>query len=243
MPKQRGTNPITGTIDGFTYYYNKQHGYLMRRKAGPSSKQVKKSPAFDMTRRNNDEFGRASHYGKVIRSGFHSLIRHCKDGTMYHRLSTRLREIMNQDTESVFGGRDLRRDTLAAFRHFEWDQQSLSKKYFELPVETEVYDERMEVNVVVQLNKKPKGAAAWMLYSTAVHVDFRTEKVKMDPQESDLYEYEKGAFIEGFTHYFPKQSLVFHGMCLVWYGYDATTADYYPLKEERVNVGFVRFVR
>lgn len=65
MAKQLGVNPISGTIDGYTYYFNKEYGFLLRHKGGPSKKQVKKSRQYDIPRRNMEEFGRASRYGKT----------------------------------------------------------------------------------------------------------------------------------------------------------------------------------
>ncbi len=242
MAKQQGSNPITGTFNGFSYYYNKAHGYLVRRTGAPTKQRLKKGSEFDITRRNNNEFGRASHYGKLLRTGFRRITKHCKDGSMNIRLARRLREIMMMDKESVFGNRDLRKDNLIALQHFEWDCESLSRKYFDLPIETRHSSGCLEVTTGISLDRKPKGADAWKLFSVAVTVDFITDKVKTYEQESDVYEFEKGDFAESFTHYVSEDCVLFHGMCLVWLVYDATIDDYVPLKREHVNVGFVRYV-
>lgn len=242
MAKQQGANPITGTIDGFSFYFNKTYGFLVRRKGGPTKKQVKQSREYDIPRRNMAEFGRANHYGKLIRYGFHGLIRHCKESRMYSRLANRLRDIMKMDQESAFGKRDLRKDNMAKFSHFDLDQYNLSKQYFELPIEVQVYNGCLEVTAGISLGKKPGGADAWRLYSVAVSIDFINKNVRADEKQSDIYEFEKGDFAESFTHEVPDETELFYGMCIVWYRYDATIDDYTPLKEEHVNAGFVRYV-
>jgi hypothetical protein len=242
MAKQHGTNPIIGTIDGYSYYYNKEHGFLMRRKGGPSRKQVKQSSQFDIPRRNSSEFGRASHYGKLIRTGFWEMRRLCKDASMNTRLSSILRKILKMDGESEFGKRDLRRNNLATLKHFEWDSKSLSRKYFELPVETTVSSGMIEVTAGISLTSRPRGADAWQLISLAVTIDFKTDKTKTDLQQSDLYEFEKGDFAESFSHYYPAHGELFHGMLIAWYAYDAAKDEYAPLKQEHVNAGFIRYI-
>ncbi len=242
MARQQGNNPITGTIDGFSFYYNKEHGFLMRRKTGPTRKQVKTDSAFNLTRRNNSEFGRASSYGKLIRRGFHEMTRHCKDGTMNTRLSQRLREIMKMDNESEWGKRDLRKDNLKIFEHFEWDARSLSRQYFELPAVIKYRNGCLEAIAGISLKTKLKGADSWKLYSIAVEVDFVSDKVSADVQQSDVYAFEKGDFAESFTHYCKDDGVLFYGMCIVWHSYDATINDYKPLKGEHVNAGFIKYV-
>jgi hypothetical protein len=242
MAKQRGSNPLTGPMDDYSYYFHKDYGFLVRRKGGPSRNQLKKGSHFDIPRRNNSEFGRASNYGRLVRVGFRVFSRYCKDGSMNTRLCCRVLELVKMDKESEFGKRDLRTDSLAAFTHFEWDKQCLSSKFFELPVETNCRKGNLEVTAGISLGSKPRGASAWKLYSIAATIDFRGKTVKADEQESDLYEFEKGDFAESFTHYYTEQGVLFHGMCIAWYAYDAKIDDYVPLKQDHVNAGFVRYV-
>ncbi len=237
-----GVNPITGTIDGFSFYYNKAYGYLVRRKGGPTKKQVLQSAAFDLPRRNMEEFGRANRNGRLIRFGFRGLVQHCRESKMYSRLANRLRDIMEMDKESVWGKRDLRRDHMKRFSYFELDQYSLTSKYFELPVEPEVNNECLEITAGISLSKQPIGADAWRLFSVAVHIDFINEQVQADEKQSDIYEFEKGDFAESFSHEVLSEGELFYGMCIVWYRYDATIDDYTVLKKEHVNAGFIRYV-
>lgn len=146
------------------------------------------------------------------------------------------------DKESEFGKRDLRRDNMKMLSHFDLDQHSLSRQYFELPVETNVSNGCLEAIAGISLKAKPRGADAWKLYSVVVSIDFINKQVRSDEKESDIYAFEKKHFAKSFTHTVPEGTVLLHGMCIAWYRYDATIDDYTPLKGEHVNAGFVRYV-
>jgi hypothetical protein len=58
MGQMNSTPPFTGTVDGLTYY--KVRGsdkILVRKKGGPTKKQIQKKDSFAVTRKNNMEFG------------------------------------------------------------------------------------------------------------------------------------------------------------------------------------------
>lgn len=242
MARQHGTNPITGKLGDLSFYYNQAYGHLVRSKGGPSKRQILTGVQFDITRRNMSEFGRASHYGKLIRYGFAPLIKQCKESQMYSRLSTRLRQLMKADTVSEFGKRDLRTDNMQLFTHFELDQYSLSSQYFELPVETKLNNGSLEVTAGISLTRKPPGIDGWKLMSVAVGIDFIKQEVHRSDAASDVYVFEKGGYADGFIHTVPEGGILFHGMCIAWYRYDATTDDYTPLKEKHKNAGFIGYV-
>jgi len=68
MARLKGIVHLRGTIDGFTFYKIKGiEGTITRRKAGPTSEQVKTDPAYARTRENSKEFGTASTAGKILR--------------------------------------------------------------------------------------------------------------------------------------------------------------------------------
>jgi hypothetical protein len=242
MPKQKGTMLFTGSMQNLSFYKNKLHGHVVRTKGGPSGNQIKTGKNFAVTRKNMSEFGRASAYGKRIRLGFHHLIRHCKDGTMNTNLVTRIKEILKMDDKSALGKRDFRKDTLAIFRHFELDSKSLSSRYFELPVNTEIHNGELDVYAGITLGKKPEGVDAWKLVSVAAGIDFVKNNMDTDLKASDVFVYGKGSYGVGFHHYYNEGMNLFHGMCIVFYEYDPVIDDYRPLKADHVNAGFIRYV-
>jgi hypothetical protein len=242
MPKQQGAIKLTGTYGDVNYYYHKSYGFLARQKPGPGRKRVKTSPEFKNTRRHNAEFGRASHYGKLLRHAFALLGHYCYNGTMYHQLSSRIYALLMMDKESEWGKRDLNRQSLETFNHFELDSTWPSKRYFTLPVHIEAGDGCTEVTAGIHLNRKPKQADAWKVVSVTAMIDLITNKIKKDIQESELFACEKGAFGLQFTHYHEADALLFYGLCIVFYRYDATTGTYKQLKGGEAKPGFIRYV-
>jgi hypothetical protein len=244
MPKQVGMFPIAGKIQGLDFYETEAYGPLVKRSGGPSREQVLHGDNYAYTRLNNEEFGRGSKYGALIRKGLRSLLTYCQEAETHNNLSNRIRDIMKTDKESKWGSRDLRRDTLVELRHFELDSRYLSTQYFELPVETHVGNGELGIAAGITFKRKPHGIDAWKLISVAASVDLVTKQETNDVQKSDLYELEKGSFGVGFNHTYDEDRLLFHGMCIVFYKYDAVIDDYRELKRrERVNAGFLRYVQ
>ena len=192
-------------VDNISFYIHKEYGALARRKGGPTSEQVKTSSSFALTRKNNSEFGKASHYGKLLRLAFRPLINHCRETKLDTNLSSRLRAIIRMDTESEFGGRDLRRNTIQAFRHFELDSGCLSSQYFELPVPTVLKDKSVEVIAALRFSKRPPNVDAWKVKSVAVSLDLIAGTIESQVIESGLNDVATGRFAEAFTHHLAKE--------------------------------------
>ena len=74
MAKLKGPFEFEGKLGGLSAY--KMEGVektILRRPAGPSSKDIKTKATYDITRRNNSEFGGCSTAGKYTRLCFHPL--------------------------------------------------------------------------------------------------------------------------------------------------------------------------
>ena len=65
MARQRSIIKVDGTIGGITFYKSKD-GYLAREKGGIPAERIANDPAFQRTRENGAEFGRAGKAGKVL---------------------------------------------------------------------------------------------------------------------------------------------------------------------------------
>jgi hypothetical protein len=104
MARHKGVIRFTGTIDGLTYYESK-YGPLVRKKAGPSSEQVKKEPAFQRLRENGKEFGNCGKATKLLRSVLMPLLKDARDYQVTARLVKLMTGIKNLDTSSARGER------------------------------------------------------------------------------------------------------------------------------------------
>lgn len=105
MAKLDGIIQLTGSIDNLSFY--KMRGsdkIIIRRKGGPSKKQVKYSPNFENTRHNNMEFGGRALAAATIKNYLHPLL-FLADHNIVGPLNALLRAIQKMDTESGRGKR------------------------------------------------------------------------------------------------------------------------------------------
>ncbi len=75
MAQLIGNIQVTGSLDNLSFY--KMRGsdkIIVRKKGGPTRKQVKKSPKFENTRRNNMEFGGRSRAVGYIKNALWPLL-------------------------------------------------------------------------------------------------------------------------------------------------------------------------
>ena len=72
MARQKGIIKLKGTI-GDISFYKTGDGHLAREKGGVDGSRIANDPAFQRTRENGSEFGRAGKGGKVIRNAIRLL--------------------------------------------------------------------------------------------------------------------------------------------------------------------------
>jgi hypothetical protein len=86
MAKQKGIIKLKGTIGDITFYKSKD-GYIAREKGGVDAKRIANDPAFQRTRENGSEFGRAGKAGKTLRMALRTLLLNSSDSRMVSRLT------------------------------------------------------------------------------------------------------------------------------------------------------------
>jgi len=107
MAQLIGNLQFIGSLDNLSYY--KMRGsdkIIVRKKGGPSRKQVKKSPRFENTRRNNKEFGGRSLAAKQVSSALF-LLRFLADYNITGPINALLKPIQEMDTHNDFGKRSI----------------------------------------------------------------------------------------------------------------------------------------
>lgn len=104
MAKQKGIIKLEGTVGDITFYKSKD-GYVAKEKSGPSAERIATDPAFQRTRENGQEFGRAGKAGKVLRNAIRSLIQNAADSKAVSRLTKEMMKVVKADVTS---GRGLR---------------------------------------------------------------------------------------------------------------------------------------
>ena len=100
MAKQGGIIKLEGTI-GDIAFYKSQDGYLAREKGGVSAERIKSDPAFQRTRENGSEFGRAGSAGKVLRNALRQVVQPVADNRMVSRLTKKMIEAVKALVDNV----------------------------------------------------------------------------------------------------------------------------------------------
>lgn len=106
MAKQKGIIKLKGTISDITFYKT-QDGHLAREKGGVDGQRIKNDPAFQRTRENGAEFGRAGKAGKLLRNAFRALYLNSADSRMVSRLTQAMMRVVKADAVSDRGQRHI----------------------------------------------------------------------------------------------------------------------------------------
>jgi hypothetical protein len=106
MARQKGIIKLKGTIGDITFYKT-QDGHLAREKGGIEASRIASDPAFQRTRENGSEFGRAGKAGKVLRTAFRALLLNSADGRMVSRLTQQMVKVIQADLINERGLRNV----------------------------------------------------------------------------------------------------------------------------------------
>ena len=120
MAKQTGIIKLKGTIGGISFYKTSD-GHLAREKGGVDKSRIQNDPAFQRTRENGSEFGRAGKGGKVLRNAIRVLLQNAKDKRVVSRLTKSLVAITKTDTTNERGLRTLQDGNLNLLEGFEFN--------------------------------------------------------------------------------------------------------------------------
>ncbi len=129
MARQKGPLKVQGTL-GDLNFYKSQDGFLIREKGGVDAKRIKKDPAFQRTRENGMEFGRAGKDGKLLRTALRQVLLHA-DNRLVSRMQRALMIVLQADAVSARGKRTVTNGTLGLLKDFEFNVRSpLSSLFF-----------------------------------------------------------------------------------------------------------------
>ncbi|EGV43605.1 hypothetical protein BZARG_2633 [Bizionia argentinensis JUB59] len=120
MARQTGIIKLKGTLDDISFYKTSD-GHLARTKGGIDASRIANDPAFQRTRENGSEFGRAGKAGKLIRNAIRVLLQNAKDKRVVSRLTKDLVAIVKTDAVNLRGERTVQDGNLDAFLGFEFN--------------------------------------------------------------------------------------------------------------------------
>jgi hypothetical protein len=241
MARQKGPLRFEGSVGELSFYRDKQHGYIVRRKGGPSRRQIKTRKSCARVRENNEEFGLASSAGALLRQAFAPLIQPCREYSMSRRLQAELLALVKADTTHGRGERKLLPENLPALKHFELSALCPSSRYFLLPVQRKGTGEDLLVQApLLSLQGLVAGATHFEVCSVVVRIDFDKRKWSQQVQYSGKLKVGSEALPLCFNHDLPGEGILFYGAGILFY--QEVNGAYKLLQEERIKCGFLGVV-
>jgi hypothetical protein len=102
MARQKSIIKLKGTIIDITFY-KKKDGHLAREKGGIDASRIANDPAFQKTRENGSEFGRAGKAGKVLKTALRQVLINSAGGRMVSRLTQAMTKFIQADATNPRG--------------------------------------------------------------------------------------------------------------------------------------------
>ena len=191
MAKQASIIKLKGTIGGITFYKS-QDGYLAREKVGVDGDRIANDAAFQRTRENGSEFGRAGSAGKILRTSLRALLQNARDSRMVSRLTQRMVGVIQADVTNTRGQRNVIDGEAELLEGFEFNIKGKLGTTLYAPY-TVTIDRAAGTLVIdipsfIPLNMiaSPGGATHFKVITTGAEVDFENETYVVDNQSTAI---------------------------------------------------------
>jgi hypothetical protein len=177
MAKQSGIIKLEGTIGDISFYKSKD-GYLARGKGGVDKSRIQNDPAFQRTRENGSEFGRAGSAGRTLRTAFRPLLMNTSDNRVTSRLTQEMTKVIQADATSARGERNVLDGELELLTGFEFNSSSSLGATLYAPFNALIT--RTSGNAVIEIPAfvpqnsvvAPKGATHLKFVSAGAEINF-----------------------------------------------------------------------
>ena len=198
MARQKGIIKLKGTIGDITFYKT-QDGHLAREKGGIDASRIANDAAFQRTRENGAEFGRAGKAGKLMRIAFRGALLKAADGRMVSRLTQRMIKVIQADSTSDRGLRNVIDGEAELLFGFEFNiRGKLGTSLFAPFVGT---IDRVAGEIKVDLASfipanmiaAPSGTTHFKIISGGAEVDFETETFVVSSSETAILPWDNTA--------------------------------------------------
>ena len=198
MAKQKGIIKLDGTIGDITFYKSKD-GYLAREKGGIPADRIANDPAFQRTRENGAEFGRAGKAGKVLRNSIRALLQNASDSRMVSRLTQKMVEVIQEDVTNTRGQRNVIDGEAELLTGFEFNINGKLGTTLYAPFTTTI--DRVAGTLVANLPAfvptnmiaAPGGTTHFKIVSAGAEVDFENETFVIDTQATAVLPWDSAA--------------------------------------------------
>lgn len=180
MAKQRGIIKIEGTLGDITFLKT-QDGYLAKEKTHISAGRIASDAAFQRTRENNAEFGRAGKAGKLLRNAVRTLLQNAKDGRVTSRLTKEMMRVIKADATSTRGQRNVIDGETELLQGFEFNNRAVlsTTLYVKYTAAINRVTGALDVSIpaFIPANEivAPDGATHFKLVTAGAEIDFSNE--------------------------------------------------------------------
>ncbi len=191
MARQRGIMKLEGTIGDITFYKSKD-GYLAKEKGGIPAERIANDPNFQRTRENGAEFGRAGAAGKVLRKALRALLQNAKDPRVVSRLTTEMVKVIQADTTSVRGLRNVIDGEAELLEGFDFNINAKLGTTLYAPFTASIDRVTGGCEVIIpafipmNMVAPPGGTTHFKIVSAAAEIDFENETFVVDSNETAI---------------------------------------------------------
>ncbi len=241
MARQTGIIRLKGTIGGITFYKTTD-GHLVREKGGVDKNRINNDPAFQRTRENGAEFGRAGAGGKLVRKAIRMLLQNAKDKRVTSRLTRSLVRVIKTDPVNERGFRTIQDGDMSLVNGFEFNingklgtvmfapyTPTLDRVAGTLDVEIPAFAPNASIDA-------PGGTTHFKIVSGLAEVDFENEEFVFDSQETAImpWDAQATALINLVSTVTANSTLPLLQVLGVNF-YQEVNGDMYPLKNGSYN--------
>ncbi|MEH6682534.1 MAG: hypothetical protein V7724_18480 [Sediminicola sp.] len=180
MARQKGVLKFKGAMGGISFYRT-QDGHFARTQGGVDGSRIANDPAFQRTRENGAEFGRAGKAGKLLRSAFRAALLNTADKRVVGRLTRDMLRVVKSDNVNERGKRVASAGNLLLLKNFDFNINAKLGTTFFAPfvpaVDRVAGSLAVSVEPFVPLNMivAPSGTSHFRLTSGGAEMDFDNE--------------------------------------------------------------------
>nr|WP_315142891.1 hypothetical protein [uncultured Flavobacterium sp.] len=191
MAKQKGIIKLKGTIGDITFYKTKD-GYIAREKGGIDANRIANDPAFQRTRENGSEFGRAGKAGKTLRLALRTLLLNSSDSKMVSRLTQLMVKVIQADMVNERGLRNVIDGEAELLTGFDFNITGKLGTTLFAPYTGTI--DRVNGEITVDLDSfipgnmvsVPSGTTHFKIISGGAEIDFEAETFVTSNSETDI---------------------------------------------------------
>ncbi|MDQ7917984.1 hypothetical protein RBU60_10385 [Mesonia sp. MT50] len=241
MAKQVGIIRLKGTIAGISFYKSSD-GYLAREKGGVDKNRINSDPAFQRTRENGSEFGRAGKGGKLIRNSIRLLLQNASDKRVTSRLTKQMVAIIKTDATNARGERTVIDGDMELLKGFNFNINGILSSTLFADYTTTIDRVTGEVNLnldaykPINTIKVPGGTTHFRLSIGGAELDFENEAQVFAMEQTSILPYDEVEQVASVltATLTPNSTLPLVGVICIEF-FQEVNGQMYPLKNGAFN--------